>query len=319
MEEHATDSGKPQARLIWRVLKGLGLLAALMALVFLGSVYWYFYSNHAPKADIFALDIDRLRNAAEQQIGEKPSHIEVEIISHTPAPRIAMVAGTDWGDVDLVRTSYRIVTYDGSIILDTGHSEIDARESGATEYDGAAWARTREHIVAAKMVLVTHAHGDHSGGLDAATDNAWLSTSQQTTLETLGHQVPQGVLPIDFDTSGLFSPAAGVVIVAAAGHTPGSQLVYVQLADGGEVLFMGDTASMLENVQLQRPRSRFVMEHLTKADRGAVFAQTRALKALSDAVPELALVPGHDAAAIEGLIARSVLKAGFAPVQTDAP
>lgn len=297
--------------MIWRILKWITALALLGVVLFSGVVYWYFYSNHAPKTDMFPLNIASLRDAANDQAGEKPSQIEVEIISHTPAPRIAMVGGTNWSEIDLIRAAYRIVSPEASIILDTGYSESVARETGATDYSSAAWTRTRQHIAAADMVLITHAHIDHSGGLDASAGNAWLSRLQIETLEAQGHSVPRGAQMIEFGTDGLFSPAPGIVIVQASGHTPGSQLVYVQLSDETEILFMGDTASMLDNVRLQRPRSRFVMERLTQADRGAVFAQTKALKALSEAAPDLMLVPGHDSAAIEALIEKGVLKARF--------
>ena len=43
---------------------------------------------------------------------------------------------------------------------------------------------------------------------------------------------------IDYDR--LYAVAPGVVLVSAPGHSPGSQLVYVRLADYREVLLVGD-------------------------------------------------------------------------------
>jgi hypothetical protein len=48
-------------------------------------------------------------------------------------------------------------------------------------------------------------------------------------------------------------------------------------------------------------------------DRNAVFAQLAALKAIHEREPAVAIVPGHDSAAIDALVADGTLVAGFAP------
>ena len=103
----------------------------------------------------------------------------------------------------------------------------------------------------------------------------------------------------------------GVVLIKAPGHTPGSQMIYVHQADGREFLFMGDVASMLDNVRLQQQRSRYVTSRISGDDRAAVAAQLQAIAQTSRENPALILVPGHDAATIERLTQRGLLVRGF--------
>ena len=104
--------------------------------------------------------------------------------------------------------------------------------------------------------------------------------------------------------------APGVVLLTAPGHTPGSQLVFVQLADGRELLFLGDVAWQFTNIEHQRERARLVTLMIGE-DRTLVLSQLRALAELHEKEPKLAIVPGHDAAVIEKLIAEGTLVPRF--------
>ena len=103
------------------------------------------------------------------------------------------------------------------------------------------------------------------------------------------------------------------MLIKAAGHTPGSQMVYVQTADGTEVLLIGDVAWHFRNIELQRERARLVTMFLIKEDRTAVFGQLAALKRLHETQPAVHIVPGHDGQVIDALVAAGVLKRGFSP------
>lgn len=253
--------------------------------------------------------------------GPGPSRIEVEKLSHTFVPKIAMVAGTRWGKVDLVRASYRLVWPDGTAIIDAGNSLAMAKRWGAATYDAAAWTRMQRALAAASIIVVTHEHPDHLGGLmesqnlSVAMAHARLTSEQIDDTRSLPLRWPAGALngyqPLKYGR--LYALAPGVVLIKAAGHTPGSQMVYVRRADGCEFVFMGDTASSLDNVVLQRIRSRYVTDHYgaTHDDRRAVMLQTQALHTLAAAHPKIVLVPGHDGDAIARLIATGMLTRGF--------
>jgi glyoxylase-like metal-dependent hydrolase (beta-lactamase superfamily II) len=101
------------------------------------------------------------------------------------------------------------------------------------------------------------------------------------------------------------------VLVKAPGHTPGSQMVYVKRKDGHELLFIGDIAWLMRGVETGKGKPRYVSEVLLHEDRNAVFAELATLRALHGAEPNLMIVPGHDVAAVEALIAAGAMAQGF--------
>src|SRR5690606_38980467 len=109
-----------------------------------------------------------------------------------------------------------------------------------------------------------------------------------------------GYEPLVYEQYEVLAP--GVAVIKSPGHSPGSQMVYVQLADGSEVLFIGDVAWKYRNILVQRERARLVTQFFLKEDRSAVFGQLKALKDLSEAEPEISIIPGHDGEIVGNLV-----------------
>jgi glyoxylase-like metal-dependent hydrolase (beta-lactamase superfamily II) len=285
-----------------------------------GAYYWLFYDNRMPSYGTFPLDIGAIRAEAASIRGPRATSIQVETLSHTLVPKIAMIAGTTWTKIDTVRESYRVVFPDQSIIIDTGYDATTAKASRADSFDPAAWKRMLVAMREASKIVVTHEHADHIGGLLTSPDWATLlpkavinEAQFDDTDRTLPVIWPGGsrahFKPVSYDR--LLAIAPGVVLIRAPGHTPGSQMIYVQRADGQEYLFMGDVASEADNVRLLRIRSRLVTDFMTHDDRNAVMLETRALHDLATADPRIVLVPGHDSAAITAFENEGVLVHGF--------
>jgi glyoxylase-like metal-dependent hydrolase (beta-lactamase superfamily II) len=101
------------------------------------------------------------------------------------------------------------------------------------------------------------------------------------------------------------------------GHTPGSQMVYVQTADGKEFLFIGDVAWHFRNIEAQRERPRFATQFIIGEDRAAVFGELSALHRLHEAEPRINIVPGHDGEAVGRLIDAGLMKPRFGSTARD--
>lgn len=141
------------------------VLAAIFLATLGGACYWLFYDNRMPTSGNYPLDITAIRTEAARIPGAKANAIEVETLSHTRQPKIAIVAGTSWKKIDLVRESYDVVFPNQSIIIDTGYDAEGAKASKADSFDTAAWQRMLSAMKAASQIIVTHEHADHIGGL----------------------------------------------------------------------------------------------------------------------------------------------------------
>lgn len=299
------------------------LIALAVVLALAGAAYyWLIVESHMPGDATFALDIDRVRAAAAEAPGDKPAAIEVEEVGVFTFPATGVVAGDGWGGTPLPVYSYRLIYPDNSsIIVDTAMT-ADMGGSALTSFDAAALERVQAAMSTAAQIVVTHEHMDHIGGLTAHADLSTVLPKATLTQEQLSH--PERSLPAKFPDPALdgYQPliydqyhaiAPGVVLIKAPGHSPGSQMAYVQTANGTELLLIGDVAWHFRNIELQRERARLMTMLFLEEDRTAVFGQLAALKRLHEMQPAVHIVPGHDGPVIDALVAAGILKRRFSP------
>jgi glyoxylase-like metal-dependent hydrolase (beta-lactamase superfamily II) len=172
----------------------------------------------------------------------------------------------------------------------------------------------------ANLIVITHEHVDHVQPLvkgpiaDQVAPHTLLTREQVETLLTkpkvaftsMDSSQVSRYLVVEYERALPIAP--GVVLIKAAGHTPGSQMVYVKLASGREMILIGDIAWRALGVDSQRQKpdstSRFMSE-----DRTAIGKQLAWLKNVQ--AQGISVVVSHDGTQLQSLAKRGVLSEGL--------
>lgn len=303
---------------IRRLAIALGLLAATGAVAY----YWLIVESHMPFSGSYKIDIAELRKLADEKPGAKPIEIRVETVGTISFPKTAVVAGDGWESTELPVSAYQLVYPDRTAVIDTGYDAATAKKATATNYgyDEGAYKRIVAALNGASFIVVTHEHWDHAAtlfaqpNLDKLLDVTLLTKEQVDNADRLAPSafppdVKKTVKPITYDKVRAIAP--GVVLVKSPGHTPGSQSVYVKLADGKEYLFIGDVAWHQRNIDEVRERARLVTWWFMNEDRDQVMLELAELNRLQKANPELVIVPGHDPEKLKQMKDKSLLLPDF--------
>ncbi len=245
----------------------------------------------------YVIDVDALHRVATAQ-GGLPEQIEVEKIADFAFPQTFAVAGGGFHMHPMILLAHRVLWPNRSLIIDTAMAPEASKEMPGSHADAAAYGRLQAALLHANTIIVTHEHEDHVGGLakapnfSALADKILLTQEQLSSPKLKREDFAPGTLeslkPLSYN--GLYLVAPGVVLQKAPGHSPGSQLIYVELANGTRYLFIGDIAWTAENIQTKIGRPGLA-KLLMKEDRGAVAAQ---LQALSELPKDVHVVIAHD-------------------------
>src|SRR2546426_2704587 len=193
---------------------------------------------------VWTANIDQIRHAARMIPGKAPLRINVLKFAESRRTKNFSVKGAPPEPSVQARTVFQVVYPDGYIMIDSGMDEQVHKTFGrgvAEPYDSQAARQVQTALRGARSIVMTHEHGDHVAGvirsafLDEIAPKTVLTKAQVQTLTT-SPQMPEIKLTkemanryrvIDYEMYFPFAP--GFVLIKAAGHTPGSQIIYVTL------------------------------------------------------------------------------------------
>lgn len=250
-------------------------------------------------------DLTEIRQAAAVIPGPRPLRLHFRKFAESRRTKNFSVQGAPEAPSVQARTAFQVIYPDSYVMVDAG-MDLDVHRffgRGVEEpYDAAAFAEIQRAVGGARLIVVTHEHGDHVAGVIRSPDAASLAgrtiltRAQVDVLRTrpqmpdirLSDEAARRFLVVDYDR--LLPLAAGLVLIKAAGHTPGSQMIYVATAGGREYLLIGDATWHMDGVRQVRGKAApWITE-----DEPAVLAQLRWLNDLSRTAPALVVVASHD-------------------------
>lgn len=280
----------------------IGVLVLVIATVVAGA--WGLGTVPVDKQAAFDFQIDALRSAALASGEPLPVAMEQFIVARGTFPRAVVVAGSGlFASQEMVFRTHILGYADGrTVLVDPVHERAVHEKHFAGQFNEKTWHFMQDAMEDASLVLATHEHLDHINGIAAAPAFAQLAPKVMLTREQLdnrrfiddaGFTAEQldALTPLEYE--GVYSPLPGIAVKKTPGHSLGHQVIYVQLANGEEYLFVGDIAWSWDNIREQRGRARLVSRLFLDEDQQQVAAQLAGLKALADE-GRINLVVSHD-------------------------
>jgi glyoxylase-like metal-dependent hydrolase (beta-lactamase superfamily II) len=284
---------------------------------------WLDGSEPVPAETSYRIDLAALDRLAGALQGAKPRAIRSVLVADATLPRGVIFAGEPFTPEPNVHQVFQLVFGDGFGLVDTAFppaafERVGAFGDGSGRYHAEGWEQVRRAVAAAAFVVVTHEHFDHLAGAAALAPErasrlrlnaAQLANTRALDESEIPASLRAALVPLPETEAQAIAP--GVVLLAAPGHTPGSQLVYVERADGRKLLLLGDVVWHSDQITKLHYRPRHVTFVLGE-QRARVLAELRALHDLALAHPEIALVVSHDPKQRAALLADGTLVDGLA-------
>ncbi|MFC0588958.1 MBL fold metallo-hydrolase [Novosphingobium aquiterrae] len=296
---------------------------AIVLLLFAVPYYWLLLDNRPGDAQAKPVSIAQLRQLADSLPGPHPASVEMELIGWRRLPGNLLAAGSGLKRRLIGIMAFRLPVPGGrAIVIDSGITRQDADAMGLEARLAERQDKVDQAMNQAGLILITHEHPDHIGGLIAwaGRDSFTKAALNGPQKIEVGNQLHVPVAGAEKTVTGQpYAIAPGVVVIPAPSHTPGSQMYFVRLASGREYLFTGDIATMDVSWRELRARSQLAGSVIAPEDRREVYAWLKTIRALAAADPGLVVVPGHDTGAILAVDRPTGIRNGFNLSQIKAP
>jgi glyoxylase-like metal-dependent hydrolase (beta-lactamase superfamily II) len=269
---------------------------------------------------VFDADLSAIRALARVVPGPLPVALNAVKFAASIRPRKFVIEGGDETPVTMPRTAYQVVYPDGTVMIDAGMDKMTHDSFGEGEpYDIEAFTQLLRALETAQMIVLTHYHADHVGGVVTAPNFDALARKTVAASETLSLMMNQPHRPhLKLSESraerfvcisyGRYYPVApGIVLIRAPGHSPDMQMVYVVTQSGNEYLHSIDAAWNEANIGHMKGKAA----PWVKEDVPAVMAQLRWLNRLMKDEPALHILVTHDGELLDRMIGDGAVGSGL--------
>jgi glyoxylase-like metal-dependent hydrolase (beta-lactamase superfamily II) len=254
----------------------------------------------------FTADLAAIRRLARTLPGALPAAVNGIRVAASIRPNRFVIEGGDDTPITMPRTAFQVVYPDGTLMIDSGLDQ-ETHDSFSTPdkrepYFPEQFAKLRQALDAARMIVLTHFHADHATGVtraanfdqlaaktfvSVATAQCLLNTPHRPHLAMTAEQINR--LNI-FDYGQYYPVAPGIVLIKAQGHSADHQMVFIALQSGREILHSVDVGWVLENIR----RIKGKAAPWVKEDVPAVNGQLRWLNGVLRDEPNVTLLVTHD-------------------------
>jgi glyoxylase-like metal-dependent hydrolase (beta-lactamase superfamily II) len=307
-----------------RFLRIAGIVVGTIVAIVLVALVFLVQGPAVPEHSDYQIDLATLRKLADQTAGARPIKINAAEVATSNPPAALFLGGVRFDRHQIVFPSYQVLYQDGSMVIvdaPPGRAFFSGQFPGG--FDDAQYAAEQDALTHARAIVVTHEHADHLQGIAESpklldfADHLMLTQEQRDDTRWLSackfpENVRQSLHPLEFDH--YYALAPGVVLIKAPGHTPGSQIVYVRLADNSEYLLIGDVAWDMEQVTAPKCRPRLA-ELAMRENSDQVTSELRTLHDLAAANPDVHIVVSHDARQLAEYEASGKIGKGFSAGQ----
>jgi glyoxylase-like metal-dependent hydrolase (beta-lactamase superfamily II) len=258
----------------------------------------------------FEADLADIRALSAVLPGALPVGVNGIRVAASIRPRKLVIEGGDETPVVMPRTAFQVVYPDCTVMIDSGLDKATHNSFSPDKpepYFPAAFANLQRALDQARLIVLTHFHADHVAGVVCAPNFLALARKTVITYETASCLMNTPHRPhlrlsqaqvdafIRLDYPRYYPVAPGIVLIKSAGHSPDSQMVFIRLQSGKEILHSVDSAWILDNILQVRGKAA----PWVKEDVPAILGQLRWLKQIHDNETNVTILVTHDDALFE--------------------
>jgi len=271
----------------------------------------------------FAADLSVMRAMSTVLPGALPVAVNGVRVAASIRPRKFVIAGGDDTPVTMPRTAFQVIYPDCTVMIDSGLDKAthDSFSPDKPEpYYAEQFAKLARALDAARLIVLTHHHADHVAGVVTSPNFAALAAKTIITMDVadclmntphrphlkLTQQAISRFIVLDYPQH--YPVAPGIVLTRSPGHSADSQMVYIRLQSGREILHSVDSAWVMDNIREVKGKAA----PWVKEDVPSVMGQLRWLKTVAETEKSVTILVTHDDELFERLTKSGAIGAELA-------